>query len=523
MNRTVEDKRFVSLATRFLIIFIAGAVVPLVVLGAFQVITDYASQSAQVGNLQRETARNAAIIIDAYLARMEEKMTLTVQGWALQADTFGDASLGRLLGYNSGFDALTLMDETGQEVAKASRHEVIGPGDLGNRANSPDFRTAQREARYLGPVSLSQYNEPFVVLSIRVEDKYGQAIGVLSAEVNLKYMWDVIADMEIGSTGYAYVVNEEGWLIAHRNPSKVLQRQDLSGMEGVRQALQDQTITGSYTGLEGQDVIGSYQPLRQTDWFVLVETPTQEALADVYRTAITNTAVIAIFLVLATLLGWYTTRIVVQPLNRLQDGATIIGGGDLTHRIAVQTQDEIGALASAFNDMAAQLQDIIHTLEQREEERLHLQQQIIETQQKTLKDLSTPIIPVMDRIIVMPLIGSIDTTRARDITRSLLAGIHTHRAKVVILDITGVPVVDTGIASYLNKTIQAARLKGAHTIVTGISDAVAETIVDLMIDWSGIETVANLQTGLRSALAKMGQRIEGQAPGDNGLHHPGGV
>ena len=114
----------------------------------------------------------------------------------------------------------------------------------------------------------------------------------------------------------------------------------------------------------------------------------------------------------------------------------------------------------------------------------------------------------MERIIVMPLIGTIDSMRARDITRSLLAGIRAHRTKIVILDITGVPVVDSGVATHLNKTIQAARLKGASAIVTGISDAVAETIVDLGIDWDEIETLSDLQTGLRAALAKMGLRIE---------------
>ncbi|MFL7794505.1 MAG: STAS domain-containing protein, partial [Anaerolineae bacterium] len=103
-------------------------------------------------------------------------------------------------------------------------------------------------------------------------------------------------------------------------------------------------------------------------------------------------------------------------------------------------------------------------------------------------------------VIVMPLIGSIDTLRARDVTRSLLAGIREHKAKVVILDITGVPIVDSGVAAYLNKTVQAARLKGARTIVTGISEAVAETIVDLGIDWSGIETLRDLRTGLRAVM-----------------------
>jgi rsbT co-antagonist protein RsbR len=83
------------------------------------------------------------------------------------------------------------------------------------------------------------------------------------------------------------------------------------------------------------------------------------------------------------------------------------------------------------------------------------------------------------------------------VTHNLLSGIREHHAKVVILDIAGVPIVDSGGAAYLNKTVQAARLKGARTIVTGVSDAVAETIVDLGIDWSGIDTLGDLQTGLR--------------------------
>ena len=144
-----------------------------------------------------------------------------------------------------------------------------------------------------------------------------------------------------------------------------------------------------------------------------------------------------------------------------------------------------------------------------EQEYARLQQQVIEAQRQALLELSSPIIPVIDvpetgGIIVMPLIGDIDARRAQDITRSLLAGITMHRAKVVILDITGVPMVNADIADHLNKTIRAARLKGARTIVTGVSDAVAETIVDLGIDWGGIRTLGDLQAGLVVALNSVG-------------------
>jgi ribose transport system substrate-binding protein len=160
---------------------------------------------------------------------------------------------------------------------------------------------------------------------------------------------------------------------------------------------------------------------------------------------------------------------------------------------------------------------MLRNLTESNEAQQRLQQEIIEAQQRAIEELSTPVIPIMNApdggggIIVMPLIGSIDSLRARDITRSLLAGISRHRAKVVILDVTGVPIMDTGVVNHLNKTIQAARLKGARTIVTGISDAVAETIVDLGIDWSKIETQSDLQTGLQLALAGMGLHIKGKA------------
>lgn len=141
---------------------------------------------------------------------------------------------------------------------------------------------------------------------------------------------------------------------------------------------------------------------------------------------------------------------------------------------------------------------------QKDEERERLQHEVIEAQKHALQELSTPIIPLMEGIIILPLIGTIDTQRSRDIMRNLLAGISQHRAKVVILDITGVPVVDTGVADHLNKTVQASRLKGTRTIITGISDAIAETIVDLGIDWSSVETLRDLQTGLAHAMQIMG-------------------
>ncbi len=191
-------------------------------------------------------------------------------------------------------------------------------------------------------------------------------------------------------------------------------------------------------------------------------------------------------------------------------------GESLQREITVQTPDgerhqilmrfpiyndnkEIYAIGNVVTD--------ITQFKEAEAEQQRLQQEVIAAQQRAIAELSTPVIPVMDRIIVMPMVGSIDSLRARDITRALLEGIGKHRAKIVILDVTGVSLMDTGIVNHLNKTIQAARLKGSQTIVTGISDAVAESIVDLGIDWSKITTLSDLQTGLIYALDSLGYKL----------------
>ncbi|MFL7794506.1 MAG: substrate-binding domain-containing protein [Anaerolineae bacterium] len=193
-----------------------------------------------------------------------------------------------------------------------------------------------------------------------------------------------------------------------------------------------------------------------------------------------------------------------MPLR--DENGEIVGTFGISRDITKMKEAQ-AALEKAYSEVERQVAERTAELQREQEESARLQQEVIEAQQRAIQELSTPIIPVLEGVIVMPLIGSIDTLRAKDVTRSLLAGIREHKAQVVILDITGVPIVDSGVAAYLNKTVQAARLKGARTIVTGISEAVAETIVDLGIDWSGIETLCDLRTGLQSVLTRM--RVRG--------------
>lgn len=367
-SATIQDtrsqRRYIPLATRLFILFSVAAVLPLTVSGVFGLTSNYNAQRRQVEALQQESAANIANRIDAYLEQIEAEMELTVGKWTAQTEASLPLLLRALLTFNRGFETLTLVDRTGQEIAKVSRYTLFTAQDLGNRATAPDFVAVSQGQRYLGPVSLSQFEEPLVTLAIPVKDVRQDVVGALVAEVNLKFMWDVIAQVKIGTGGYAYVVDREGRLIAHRDASEVLQGQTLRHLAGVRAALQGQATTSWYAGLEKANVIGSYCPLRRADWFVLVESPHQEALANVYQTGILNLVALAATLGLAFLLGSYMVQSIVRPVKRLQEGARLIGGGDLAYHIDLASRDEMGDLADAFNGMAAQLQQTLQGLEQ---------------------------------------------------------------------------------------------------------------------------------------------------------------
>ncbi len=129
-----------------------------------------------------------------------------------------------------------------------------------------------------------------------------------------------------------------------------------------------------------------------------------------------------------------------------------------------------------------------------------LQEEIIRAQAATLRELSTPLIPINDQVMVMPLIGTVDSYRTQQVMDSLLQGIAANHAQIAIIDITGVPVVDSQVADALVRAARAVRLLGARVILTGIRPEVAQTLVGLGIDLSGIVTRGSLQSGIAYAL-----------------------
>src|SRR6266702_884647 len=134
-------------------------------------------------------------------------------------------------------------------------------------------------------------------------------------------------------------------------------------------------------------------------------------------------------------------------------------------------------------------------------------ERIIRQQQEAIRELSTPVLPVRERLLILPIIGVIDPQRARQLTEQLLRGIRANRAKVVVVDITGVPSVDATVANHLVQTVDASRLLGATVIVTGLSAEIAQTLVNIGVDLGKMNTVGDLQGGIEEAERLLGYKV----------------
>jgi rsbT co-antagonist protein RsbR len=136
-------------------------------------------------------------------------------------------------------------------------------------------------------------------------------------------------------------------------------------------------------------------------------------------------------------------------------------------------------------------------------------ERVIHEQQEAIRELSTPVLQLRDRLLILPIIGVLDTARARQLTEQLLGAIRDNRATVVVIDITGVATIDRTVANHLVQTVEASRLMGASTILTGLSPDIAQTLVDLGVDLGMMKTVGDLQGGLEEA-----ERLAGYRAGD---------
>jgi rsbT co-antagonist protein RsbR len=205
-----------------------------------------------------------------------------------------------------------------------------------------------------------------------------------------------------------------------------------------------------------------------------------------------------------------------KRIEHIEDVLSSVAAGDLEARIHSDVEDDLTGVEEAINilidDLTYELKQSKQMKESLEEQLLKIkeQQKTIVKQQEDLLELSSPVTKVWDNILILPVIGTLDSQRTQIMMENLLEKIVKTGCTYSILDITGVPTVDTQVANHLLKTVTSARLLGAECIISGISPAIAQTIVHLGIDLSAIKTKATLQDAMIFAMKQNKQLVDGK-------------
>ena len=341
----------------------------LVAVGAVTGYFAYRDAEAAEGVLLREKAGALAIHISTFLWGIEEPLAWELAAAAHPVAERADhrAEMIGLLRRLPSVAALRWIDPAGRERLFLSRAGLETAESNADFSADPRFIGARAGGTHAGPVYFRADGEPFLSLAVGSPDGAGN---VLIAEVDLKFVWEVVSRARIGENGLAYVVDSRGQLVSHPDLSLVFTRTDLSQLPHVSDAI----ARVPRARIETRDFAGAAAlavgvPIARLGWTTFAELPAREALAPVYA-GVARTALLgALGLLGALAASYFLARRMARPIEALGAGAERIGAGELGERIHVGTGDELESLGAQFNRMAERLEESYATLEARITER----------------------------------------------------------------------------------------------------------------------------------------------------------
>src|SRR5215467_11755578 len=357
----------------FLLLLVGGV---LVVSSLVQLYFSFRENQGALARVQREKAVAAAAKIEQFIKEIERQVRGTVE------DAFDDPVLAsqqreedylRLLRNVPAVTDIRHFNSEGREEVRVSRLDLDVNNSQEDHSQDPAFAETKNGKTYLSPVYFRNQSEPYLTIAVPEDAGAGR---VTAAEISLRAIWDVVSRIKIGKTGYAYAVDRKGMLVAHPDVSLVLQKRDLSQLPQVRSAAamgngsaDNEGSTMVAPGVNGDRVLTAHAAIAPLGWTVFVEQSLSEAFAPLWPSIFRSLIILAVGLGLSVLASIVLSRRMVQPIRALQAGAERIGAGDLTHRLEIQTGDEVEGLANQFNSMTAQLQESYANLEQKVEVR----------------------------------------------------------------------------------------------------------------------------------------------------------
>lgn len=261
---------------------------------------------------------------------------------------------------------LALLNGKGQEILKISKYKLVGPSDLKDRSKTEMFRVASMGQIYYGDVQQSGEEVPFITIAVPIEEYKGKLTGILTAQVHLQCLWDVVSETKIGEKGFAYVIGREGTLIAHPDARRVLMKENMSYLCGTRCHVEKKPVF-EWGRPSGERFLYAYKRIKALNWMVIIEVPVEEAYAPLTEIAHTALKWILVAFGVAVILSLFLTKKLTGPIKRLSKGMDEVAKGNFDTHIQATTKDEVGYLTESFNRMIQDLKQSQEGLKEAEE------------------------------------------------------------------------------------------------------------------------------------------------------------
>ena len=355
--------KFRSLTVTLAIAFLTLSAVVLLIASSFDIYFNFRSQEKLVATQQQFIAQEAANSVKTFIHRKFEVLEAanSIGDLAVASQEELKLFMDKLLGLEPAFRQVILLNAEDQELQRVARVSKMALSQSTRQFRNELFSQASHGETYVSQVYIDRVtSEPLMIMSVPVTNVFGGFNGILIAEVNLKFMWDLVGRIKIGKTGVAYVVDKQGNLIAFGDISRVLKGENLSNLREVAEYIKRDEVTHEShadisIGIKGKRVVANHAVLGSPDWAVVVELPVLEAYQSVIKAVIRSISFMLICFVLATMLGIYLSRKITKPIIDLRNATRKISKGDLDTKIEIISNDEIGELAKSFNQMVEDL------------------------------------------------------------------------------------------------------------------------------------------------------------------------